>query len=105
MYDTTTISGQPATVAYLRRDGGWGPAIKVCVADTPEADAAAAAFFRRAATLATGHAACVDEEASSVLGPALGDVFFPTCEHGMDGHSCYGPEHFPSREQEMARAW
>lgn len=79
------------TTAYLTRDGGWGAWVKVIVADTPEADAAAAAFFAR-----TGHAAHVDEEATTNLGPAMTDVFFPTCVHGMSAHLCADPiNHYP----------
>ena len=90
------------TVAWLQRDGGWGAWVKVTIADTPEADAAAAAFFRRASTVATGHAACVDEESTEVLGSAMSDVFYPICEHQMSAHSCYGPNHFMDADQERA---
>lgn len=88
------------TVAWLQKDGGWGGWVKVTVADTPEADAAAAAFFRRASTLETRHAAAVDEELSTALGPKMAEIFYPTCEHGMDGNLCAGPDHFLSAEQE-----
>lgn len=97
-------------VAYLQKDGGWGSWIKVTVADTPEADAAAAAWFRRATSLANSdgihyHTACVDEQASTALGSAMAEFLFPTCEHGMSAALCMGPDHFPSREQEMAMGW
>ena len=87
------------TVAWLQRDGGWGPWVKVTVADTPAADAAAADFFRRRSTLETRHAACVDEERTEVLGSAMSDVFYPICEHGLSAHLCYGPDHFPREDQ------
>lgn len=86
------------TTAFLTRDGGWGPWIRVTVSDTPAADAAAADFFRRASTMATGHAAHVDES-STYLGPEMSDVFYPTCEHGMSAHLCYGPDHYPREDQ------
>lgn len=72
--------------------------MKVSIAPTPEADAAAAAFFRTASTMATGHAAHVDES-STYLGPAMADVFYPLCEHQMSANLCYGPEHFPREDQ------
>lgn len=37
--------------------------------------------------------------------PAMAEFLHPTCEHGMDARSCMGPEHFMSREQELARGW
>jgi hypothetical protein len=91
---TATIT--TPTVAYLNRDGGWGPCIRVTVAATAAADAAAARFFRRASTLATGHAAHVDEDATAVLGPAMTGVFYPTCEHGLSARLCAGPGHYPT---------
>jgi hypothetical protein len=94
---TATTATAADTVAYLTRDGGWGAWVRVTVASTPEADAAAAAFFRRASTLATGHAAHVDEEGSAGIGPAMLDVFFPTCEHGLSAHLCADPiNHYPA---------
>lgn len=29
------------------------------------------------------------------------DKLYPTCEHGMSLSLCMGPEHYPTREQEM----
>lgn len=87
-----------ATTAYLTRDGGWGAWVRVDVADTPEADAAAAAFFRRN----SHEAAYVDEELTTDLGPEMEAVFFPTCDHGMSAQLCYGPDHYPSDAQERA---
>lgn len=90
------------TVAYLTREGGWGARVKVNVADTPEADAAAAAFFERACLyeIAAGprgySTAHVDEEASSTVGPALEAYFFPQCEHGLSLTPCAGPGHYPA---------
>lgn len=37
--------------------------------------------------------------------PLLFDKFYPTCEHGMDGRNCMGPEHFMSAEQERQMGW
>lgn len=92
----TTTATAADTTAWLTRDGGWGAWVKVTIAATPEADAAAAAFFRRASTAAKGHAAHVDEEASAGIGPAMSDVFFPICEHGLSAHLCAGPGHYPA---------
>lgn len=98
-------------VAVLEKDAGWGARIKVTVAATPEADAAAAAFFKRATVYPRPdgekyHVSEIDTEATTAeLGPAMTDLFFPTCEHGMDGRMCMGPDHFPSREQELERGW
>lgn len=33
------------------------------------------------------------------------DLLYPTCEHGMNLSSCYGPDHFMSAEQERAMDW
>lgn len=87
------------TTAWLTRDGGWGAWVKVNIADTPAADAAAADFFRRVSTLETRHAAHVDEEHTTVLGSAMSDVFYPICEHQMSAHLCYGPDHYPREDQ------
>lgn len=92
----TTTTAAPVTVAYLTQNGGWGGWVRVEIADTPEADSAAAAFFRRASTLATGHAAHVDEELSTTLGPAMAEVFYPICEHGLSADLCAGPGHYPA---------
>lgn len=100
---TATVEAAPA-VAWLQKDGAWGSWIRVEIAATPEADAAAAAFFRSASTLETGHAACVDEDATdpAALGPAMESVFYPTCAHGMSAQLCYGPNHYPT-DAELAR--
>lgn len=108
MNDIDTSTEDVLVAAYLQRDAGWGPWIKVTVASTPEADKAAAEFFKRA-TAYHGyrdyHTACVDEQASSALGEALAEFFFPTCEHGMSAALCMGPDHYPTRQQEMERGW
>lgn len=36
---------------------------------------------------------------------ALLDYLYPTCEHGMSANLCHGPDHFMSRDQEMAMGW
>lgn len=101
-------TAEKKTVAVLQTKAGWGAWVKVTVAATPEADAAAAAFFRRAcfydaakggSDYAVAH---VVEEETTHLGEALADYFFPTCEHGMSLSLCMGPDHFPSAEQERA---
>jgi hypothetical protein len=104
--DTLTT---PEIVAFLQKDAGWGPWIKVTVADTPEADAAAAAFFERASVYPRpdGEKYHVYEahEDSAPLGQAMTELFFPTCEHGMSAQLCSGPQHFMSYEQERAMGW
>jgi hypothetical protein len=95
------------TVAWLQREAGWGPWIKVTIADTPQADAAAAAFFAKACRYprenSTGPrdyaAAHVDEEKSTALGPEMGAYFYPICEHQMSAHLCYGPGHYPPDDE------
>lgn len=97
-----------AIVAQLVRDKGYGPWIQVTIADTPEADAAAAAFFKRATRWEIGqenyHTHEIAED-SDQFGPAMTEEFFPMCEHQMSASLCMGPDHFPSREWEMAQGW
>lgn len=95
----TITETETGAVAWLTCDGGWGAWVRVTVAPTPEADAAAAAFFRRACAYTIGQpyaAAHVDEEATTDLGPAMTDLFYPTCEHGLSAHLCAGPGHYPA---------
>lgn len=111
--DVVTTTEAPELVAFLQKEAGWGPWIKVTVANTPEADAAAAAFFKRACAWPRPdgekyHVATLDLEGTdnpAPIGEALSDYFFPTCEHGMSADLCSGPEHFMTREQEMAMGW
>jgi hypothetical protein len=83
--------------------------IRVEVANTPEAEAAFARFWE-----GKGMSYALDvwgrddtemEESYGNPGEVLAGILFPTCEHGMSYHSCYGPDHFMSRDQEMARGW
>lgn len=102
------------TLVSLAQDGGRGATIRVEVAPTPEAEAAAVAFFRRSGgvqdgkwvggtyTVASFLPEDVEEGESGEPGPILMDYFFPTCEHGMSLSLCMGPDHFPSAEQERA---
>lgn len=103
---TATATATASTVCYLATKGGHGAWVRVEVAQTPEADAAAAAFFRRACRYEVGMTdyavANVDEEATTELGPELEAYFFPVCEHGMSLTLCMGPDHFPSAAQERA---
>lgn len=90
------------TTAWLTKDKGGGRWIQVSVSDTPAADAAAADFFRRVCAYTIGetyHAAHVDEEKTTTIGPAMAEYFFPLCEHQMSAHLCYGPDHFPREDQ------
>lgn len=89
---------EKSTVAFLTRDKGYGAWVKVTIADTPAADAAAAAFFRNACRYVSGqnyHAAHVDEEASTGLGSEMADYFYPICPHGLSLNLCDGPGHYP----------
>lgn len=110
----TDTAVEAELVAYLQKEAGWGSWIKVTVADTPEADAAAADFFRRVCVYPRPdgekyHVACLDpqqtEDNSAPLGEALAAYLFPTCEHGMSAQLCYGPDHYPSAAEEMAMGW
>jgi hypothetical protein len=35
--------------------------------------------------------------------PALYDMLYPTCEHGLSASDCYGPQHYYFDEEEQAR--
>lgn len=89
--------------------GGWGSHIRVTIAPTPAADAAAAAFFARACHYVVGepyNVSHLDEEATAApLGPKVEEYFFPLCEHGMSLQLCCGPNHYPSAFQERAWGW
>jgi hypothetical protein len=37
--------------------------------------------------------------------PKLAELLYPTCGHGMSADLCEGPEHWMTRDQEMARGW
>lgn len=104
----TTVD--PAVAYLVQSDdegrGGWGSWIKVTVAPTPEADAAAAAFFARATKYTVGapYNVChVDEETTGPLGDKLMDFFYPTCEHGLSADLCAGPQHYPYDDAERQR--
>lgn len=98
-----------ATVYLVRPDeaghAGWGSRVKVEIAATEAADAAAAAFLHRATRYVVGEPYNVFGEAFGEFGPATQEVLFPTCEHGMNLHNCYGPDHFPSAAQEREWGW
>lgn len=87
------------TIIELARDKGWGARVRVAVADTPEAEAAALAFFQRACAWEIGqenyHVPTVVEEATTGMGPLLEEYFYPRCEHGMSAQLCAGPGHYP----------
>lgn len=102
MTENTTTAAEPVAVVWMTTQGGWGAWVKVTVANTPEADKAAAEFFRR-----SNEPRHVDEDLTTpdALGDELSDVLFPTCEHGMSADLCTGPDHYPSREQEMQMGW
>ena len=96
-----------SAVIDLALDKGWGAHIKVVVADTPAADAAAAAFLRKVVTpYVPGenyHVASIDWDAmekDANVGRCLDAYFHPTCEHGMSLHLCAGPQHYPYDEEE-----
>lgn len=37
--------------------------------------------------------------------PLLADKLYPLCEHGLSADLCEGPDHYMTRDQEMARGW
>lgn len=69
------------------------------VAGTREAGLAAAKFLDRqyAAGRVLFYAEVTDDASDDLV-----EAVFPTCEHGMSQSLCMGPDHFPSREQELA---
>lgn len=91
--------------------------LKVTVANTAAAEAAFLDFYARRDTaareesgrsygdLAVGVWGRDEAEMTANVGApfeALSELLWPTCEHGMSAHSCYGPEHFMSYAQERA---
>lgn len=36
---------------------------------------------------------------------ALYHLLFPTCEHGMSADLCWGPNHYPTADEERAMGW
>jgi len=78
--------------------GGWGGRVAVSVAPTAAADAAARVFLGRLA------GEIPDPPADLTPWPQLDALYFPICEHGMDGHLCMGPSHYCS-DEEIARGW
>jgi hypothetical protein len=82
----------------------------------PRADALAVAFIEeRSSTHAFAFVLCdgcsrdgrcdgTGQCAPGVLDafPATFATLYPTCEHGMGGRLCMGPDHFMSAEQERA---
>jgi hypothetical protein len=79
------------------KDGGWGNNLTVHVAPTPEADHAATAFLGR-------FAAVNYPEGDMTAWPELQNLYYPVCEHGMDGNLCYGPSHYCS-DEEIRQGW
>jgi hypothetical protein len=81
----------------LATDKGWGAYVIVKVAPTPEAEAAALAFFKRTCAYEFG------QENYHVATPLDGEFvtnelinyFFPLCEHQMSAMLCAGPNHYP----------
>lgn len=86
------------TVAALHTEAGWGAWVKVTIAATPEAEAAALAFFRRACRYEVGmmdYAVSEVEGFADEIGEDLLEYFSPTCEHGLSALLCAGPGHYP----------
>lgn len=85
--------------ATMLQHGGWGARIAVKVAPTPEADAAARVFLGRLASE-------IDETSIDDISawPELDKLYFPVCEHGMNGNLCYGSQHYCS-DAEIAQGW
>lgn len=36
---------------------------------------------------------------------ALDRLLFPTCEHGLSADLCWGPNHYPTADEERAMGW
>lgn len=98
---TTSSTIGDIFVAWVIFGGGWGAHVRVEVEDTPDARAAALDYFERMSSKASMHVD-EDETSSGATFPDLIRFFYPTCEHGMDGRLCMGPDHFMSAEQERA---
>lgn len=109
----------PSLTLWISRYGGWdydrarGSMTKV-VFTGPDADAIAADYVARKSTVdeqvedalafvvTFGLTIELDEDTDVAAFPATFAALFPSCEHGMDGRNCMGPEHFMSAEQERA---
>lgn len=37
--------------------------------------------------------------------PKVVELLYPLCEHGLSADLCMGPDHYMTREQEIARGW
>lgn len=124
-----THTAEPATVITLDAayDGGWSPFVITGTADQILAYVSRVnAEWKRGLRGSAGYinldervddgitigglltdSTVVPTFAFGPLTPGdyrLLDYLYPTCEHGMSATSCYGPDHFMSREQEMALA-
>ena len=79
-----------------------------CIAITFATEDAALAFMDRT-QYGTGATLFITGEDHDNPIPAeytrLIERIHPTCEHGMNAHNCYGPDHFMSAEQERAMGW
>lgn len=96
-------------VLWIMPYGGWNWAKDGTTGFTrvifqgPNADAMAADYISSHGHLPmeAGEDAASDWDAFPLTNRALN----PLCEHQMSLHLCMGPDHFPSREQEMAMGW
>jgi len=90
MTDTITLP--------VATQGGWGAWLEVTVAKS--AQAAARPFLGRNASgeLTEEHYDILQSEGWEILR----DLYFPVCEHGMDGNLCSGPNHFGEASDEWA---
>lgn len=77
-----------------------GQSYRVTFPGTPEGEAAAVVY------ITTRQATHAISEVPDALIPdrfeAINDLLYPTCEHDMDAHNCYGPQHFMDAAQERA---
>jgi len=89
-----TAKMKDLTVTVMQH-GGWGAWIKVHVSPTLAADEAARKFLGRMPGEIDMDS--VDNDLSPW--PELTQLYFPICEHGMDGNLCYGPQHYPMDNQ------
>ena len=95
MYPGAMTTNTVYTTSQHGTDG-----LRVVIAATPAAEAAAIAFLRRHTAWDLGqkdYRVISDVQIDSEdTGDALMDYLFPTCEHGLSAHLCAGPEHYPT---------
>lgn len=80
------------------------PARWVVTFEGPDAEAWALAYIEARWTTHVVYE-LPDAPFSMAAYPLLADKLYPMCEHGMSADLCEGPDHYMTRDQEMARGW